>query len=95
MGTVPEPSLCGHLRAIIAGMEQGDRESAATAAAEMMRWIESAPAVASDDELAEAKGLLERYAALGDKLRQETVEAMNRLGNVRRLSAYGAGGRQP
>lgn len=95
MASVPEPSLCGHLRAIIEGMEQGDRESAAMAATEMMRWIESGPAMSSEAEIAEAKGLLERYAALGDKLQQETAVAMNRLGNVRKVAAYGVGGRQP
>jgi hypothetical protein len=99
METRSVDSLAGYLRTIVDGLEQGDRESAAVAAQSMMRWIETASTGASqamsEEEIAEAGRLLQRYAALGDKLQHETLEAMNRLGNMRRVAAYASGGRQP
>jgi hypothetical protein len=82
---------------VVGFLEKGDTAAAAVAATEMKKMIPDLSPSALSDDVEEVRKLLERYAVLGDGLRQQVLGAMNRMGAARRLRAYGGGrrGRRP
>jgi hypothetical protein len=89
MAGTPAQRFLAHLRRIVGLLEGGDREAAAAAAAELQNLIAVLPSEMPEDELAEARRLMERYATLGEKLQHETLALMTRLGAARRVAGYG------
>lgn len=81
--------LCACLRSIVGALEHGDRQSAAEEAVKMQALIATLPARMPEAQQVEARQLLEKYAALGERLRQGTLVSMAQLGAARRLAAYG------
>lgn len=84
--------FCEHLGMIVGLLEKGDPEAAATVVAEMERLLETLPPAMPEGEMAEARRLMDRYAALSGTLRRKTLESLNRLGAARRSAAYGRRG---
>jgi hypothetical protein len=95
MDRTPTQQLCVHLRTIVELLERGDRGAAATEAKTMQALIGALPSEISDRDLDEVNRLLEKYATLGEQLRQETLASMTRLGAARRLAAYGRKSHRP
>jgi hypothetical protein len=89
MAATPTQGLCAHLRSIVQLLERGDRVAAASEVAEMQKLIAGLPPAMPDADVKEAGRLMERYAELGAKLRQDTLASMTRLGAARRVAAYG------
>ncbi len=88
MAPTPGQRLCALVRQIVSLLEGGDSRAAAEEAAGLPALVASLPAQMAPAEVEEARGLLERYAALGEKLRQDTLAATGRLESARRVAAY-------
>jgi hypothetical protein len=95
MVQIGSQKLCDNLRRIVSFLEQKDSGSAAALVAEMQELLPSLPPSLPDDEIAEVRRLLDRFAVLGEELRRQIETARNRLGAARRLRAYGRHGRRP
>jgi hypothetical protein len=87
--------LCEHLSTIVGFLEKGDAQGAASVVADMTNLLETLPPEMPEEEMAEARRLIERYAALSGALRQETLDSLNRLNAVSQSTAYGRRGFRP
>lgn len=95
MPEAPAQRFLAYLREIVRLLEGGDRGAAAAAAAEMRSVVAGLAPEMAESDLAEAKKLMERYAALGERLNQDTLASIARLGAARRVAAYGRRARRP
>ncbi len=95
MPEAPAQRFLACLRQIVVLLERGDRGAAAAAATEMRSLIGGLPSEMPESEFAEAAKLMQRYATLGEKLHEDTLASIARLGAAQRVAAYGHRAHRP
>jgi hypothetical protein len=79
----------------VACLEKGDSSAAAAYVLEMERIMADLPLSMPQEEVAQARRLLERYAELGIALQQRVHDEMKRLGAAQHVRAYDQPVRRP
>lgn len=87
--------LCGCLQRIADLLERGEPVAAAAIVAEMNDVFPRLPPDMPDDELVEARRLLDLCTALECGLRQNVLASLRRLAATRKALVYRQHGRRP